>query len=95
MAAKTKISRPLHMMYWNADGVERDKLLLGVVLECEVINIALLGETKLRPNSNLKIRNYTTYHNPGPNPPHGGTAILIKPASNPGSFKHHNFKTFS
>ena len=78
MAVKTKLCKPLQILYWNADGVERDKLLLGVVLEREAIDIALIGETRLRPNSKLKIRNYTTYHTPGPNSPHGGTAVIIK-----------------
>ena len=84
MAHKTKPRRPLRILYWNSDGVERDKLLLGVVMERESIDLALLGETRLKPNNNLKIRNYVTYHNPGPNPPHGGTAVLIKR-----SIQHH------
>ena len=48
MAATIKLKRPLRLLYWNAVGVEHDTLLLGVVLEREGINIALLGETKLR-----------------------------------------------
>ena len=78
MANKTNLKRPLRILYWNTGGVERDKLLLGVVMERESIDLALLGETKLKPNRNIKIRNYITYHNPGPNPPNGGTAILVK-----------------
>ena len=78
MAHINTLKRPLRILYWNADGVERDKLLLGVVMERESIDLALLGETRLKPNRTLKIRNYSTYHNPGPNPPYGGTAILIK-----------------
>ena len=74
----TKLKRPLRLLYWNADGVERDKLLLGVILEREDIDIALLGETKLKPNGTLKVRKYSTYHSPGPNTPHVDTAMLIK-----------------
>lgn len=74
----TQISRPLKILYWNADGIERDKLLLGVVLESKQIDIALICETRIKPNTSLKFRNYDIYHTPGPNPPYGGTAIIIK-----------------
>lgn len=73
-----KISRPLTIMYWNADGIERDKLLLTVVLQTKQIDLALICETRLKINTNLKIRNYDIYHSPGPNPPYGGTAVIIK-----------------
>ena len=64
MTAQTKLTRPLRLLYWNADGVERDKLLLGLVLEREAIDIALIGKTKIQANRTLKIRNYTMYQTP-------------------------------
>lgn len=76
--AKNHILRPLKIMYWNADGIERDKLLLDIVLHTKHIDIALICESRIKPNTVLKIRNYDVYHTPGPNPPYGGTAVIIK-----------------
>ena len=54
MANKTKPTRPLRILYWNSDGVEQDKLLLGIVMERENIDLALLGETKLNQTVTLE-----------------------------------------
>ena len=70
--------RPLRILYWNCDGIERDKLLFDYILQQQQIDIALLCETKLKQNTNWKIRNYYIYNTPGPNPTHGGTAVIVK-----------------
>ena len=60
--------------------------------EREDIDIAVIGETKLKLNCSLKVRNYITYHTPGPNPTHGGTAMphSILAATKPAINKHRN-----
>ena len=75
---KIQLTRPLKIMYWNCDGLERDKLLFGHIIQQKKIDVALLCETKLKPNRNYNFQNYDIYTTDGPNPPHGGTAIVIK-----------------
>lgn len=56
-----KIKSNIRIVFWNANGIEHKITELTDFLQEEGIDVALLGETYLRPNKNLKIQNYNTY----------------------------------
>ena len=71
----------IKILHWNSNGVSNKINELQALINQLKIDIILLGETKLKPTSKLKIPNYITHRTDLPpirgSPAHGGTAILV------------------
>ena len=66
-------------MLWNANGLQKSKKELEIILKLRNIDICLISETHFTKESYFKIDNYTTYDAIHPaNYARGGSAILIK-----------------
>ena len=66
-------------MLWNANGIQKHKNELELVLLTEKIDICLIAETHFTTQSYLKICNYETYQSNHPmNNARGGSAILVR-----------------
>ena len=64
------------MIFWNANGVKKQKTELQHFAEQHKIDIILINETHLKPSDRFTLANYRTYRNDGTG--WGGTAILVK-----------------
>ena len=73
------MKKSLSIMLWNANGLQKSKKELEIILKLRNIDICLISETHFTKESYFKIDNYTTYHTIHPaNCARGGSAILIK-----------------
>ncbi|GFW24947.1 probable RNA-directed DNA polymerase from transposon X-element [Trichonephila clavipes] len=74
----------LHIVSWNADGIQRKIEELENYINDNSPDIIALQETNLRPCIDLNIPNYSTHRNDRLTHRGGGTAILVK-----NSIAHH------
>ncbi|GFY01599.1 RNA-directed DNA polymerase from mobile element jockey [Trichonephila clavipes] len=74
----------LHIVSWNADGIQRKIEELENYINDNSSDIIALQETNLRPCIDLNIPNYSTHRNDRLTHRGGGTAILVK-----NSIAHH------
>ena len=88
MDNKTDLTEQLTIITWNACTLTGKTDDLADTLTRQVIDIALIQETRLQPQTNFKISNYKIYKKDRQNNQGGGTAILIKR-----SIKHHEINT--
>lgn len=72
------VPHAITIMSWNANSVYPKRHELETLLDDEKFDVVLIQETFLRPGTNFKIKNYTTYRNDRLTTIGGGTAILIK-----------------
>ena len=68
----------LKIITFNANGVYNDHATLQELIYRENIDIALVQETKIPKWFQWRIRGYKIYNTPGPNPAHGGTAVIVR-----------------
>lgn len=72
---------PLKIISWNANGIRNKISELQALLSTIHADIVLIGETKLKPSIQLKMRNFHVYRTDNPTQPgsiaHGGTAVLV------------------
>jgi len=70
---------PISILLWNANGLLHQKNEISAFLLTNSIDILLISEAHLTPNSSFKLPNYLTYHCDHPDgAAHAGSAILIK-----------------
>ena len=62
----------------NANGISGDAVTLQELLQRKGVDIAFVCETRLPQYFTWRNPGYRTYNIQGPNPPHGGTAIIIR-----------------
>lgn len=75
---------------WNANGLIQRRGELENFLHNEKIDVALISETHLTSNAQLKVRNFDMYHCPHPcGQARGGSAILIN-----SRIKHHVLQNY-
>lgn len=75
----TNISHQFSILQWNSNGLAHQKNELYAFLLTNHINILLISEAHLTPNSSFHITGYSTYHCDHPDgSAHAGSAILIK-----------------
>lgn len=77
MAGRNSRPKQLKILNWNANGLRAKVGELIHFLNKHKIDLAVLTETKLDPNFNLKIRNYNIFRYDR-NMRGGGVAILTK-----------------
>ena len=58
---KTKVSRRLNILQWNAEGIYNKKIPFMDRLRVEDIDIACVQETHLTPNHRFIVRGYQTF----------------------------------
>ncbi|GFW65473.1 probable RNA-directed DNA polymerase from transposon X-element, partial [Trichonephila clavipes] len=80
----TQTTDKLHIVSWNADGIQRKIEELENYINDNSPDIIALQETNLRPCIDLNIPNYSTHRNDRLTHRGGGTAILVK-----NSIAHH------
>ncbi|GBP33315.1 hypothetical protein EVAR_30903_1 [Eumeta japonica] len=71
----------LRIIYWNPGGIIGKTRELRDLAQLEDAHIILLGETKLRPEQELKIPNFFTYRRDeisARGPAYRGTAVLVR-----------------
>lgn len=68
----------LKVVYWNAHSVIQKKDEIKVFVESNMIDIALISETFLKPCHSFRLPNYVTYRTDRPIRSGGGTAILVR-----------------
>lgn len=72
----------LNVMVWNCNGITNKTEKRTAFIKLHNISIVLLSETRLNPNSQIKILNFHTYRSDCPliprRPQSGGTVILIR-----------------
>lgn len=73
--------KSLKILHWNTNGITNKISELVTLLSIEKIDIALIGETKIKPSSPIKIPNYISYRTDNPIRPggsaNGGTVTFI------------------
>lgn len=68
----------MSVILWNANGLNQHRTELDIYLHEKRIDIALITETHLTPQSKFYIHGYKIYRTDHPDgTSHGGTAILI------------------
>ena len=73
----------LHIVLWNANGLARHADEVKTYLSLQNVDIMLISETHFTTKSYINIPNYSVYDTQHPDgTAHGGTAIIIKMASN-------------
>ncbi|KAL4136344.1 hypothetical protein QTP88_007892 [Uroleucon formosanum] len=73
------IQHPITLFLWNANGLIHQKNELKALLHTLNLDLILISEAHLTPNTSFKIPGYQTYHCDHPdNTAHAGSAILIK-----------------
>ena len=72
-----KDKQPLHILYWNAEGIFHKKTPLKAGLENEKISIACIQRTHLNPENRFSIRGYQAFRMDRMGHK-GGVIILIK-----------------
>lgn len=77
-ATNNPINHNIRLAFFNANGIKRQKLLFIQFLKDNRVDIALLSETFLKPNTAFKIPNYKILRNDRTEGRKGGTAIAIK-----------------
>ncbi|GFU68212.1 probable RNA-directed DNA polymerase from transposon X-element [Trichonephila clavipes] len=80
----TQTTDKLHIVSWNADGIQRKIEELENYINDNSPDIIALQETNLHPCIDLNIPNYSTHRNDRLTHRGGGTAILVK-----NSIAHH------
>lgn len=76
---QSNIHHPIAILLWNANGLIHQKNELSAFLKSKSIDILLISESHLTPNSSFKIPGYSTHlcnHPDGT--AHAGSAIIIK-----------------
>jgi exonuclease III len=79
----TRVHRPLKVLAFNANGIERQRYELSKQLQDLRVDVALFTETHLKPHERFFIPNYPSYHfyrtdrYPGRK---GGTGLAVKKA---------------
>lgn len=77
--------KAIKIMLWNANGIQKHKKEIELILQTEHIDVCLISETHLTRHSTFCIDNYDTYHTIHPmNCARGGSAILVRK-----NIKHH------
>lgn len=75
----------IKILLWNANGIQKQKKELELLLNSQSIDICLISETHLTSQSYFSIPLYETYHTIHPmNCARGGSAIIVR-----SSIKHH------
>ncbi|GFX73782.1 RNA-directed DNA polymerase from mobile element jockey [Trichonephila clavipes] len=87
---KLLTTNKLHIVSWNADGIQHKIQELENYINDNSPDIIALQETFLRPIIDLKIPNYSTYRNDRLTHHDGGTAILVK-----NSITHHPINIYT
>ena len=73
------MNKPIKILLWNANGIQKHKKELEIILRTKEIDVCLVAETHLTSQSYFKINNYDTYHTTHPlNCARGGSAVIIK-----------------
>ncbi|GFV89565.1 probable RNA-directed DNA polymerase from transposon BS [Trichonephila clavipes] len=80
----------LHIVSWNADGIQHKIQELENYINDNSPDIIALQETFLRPSIDLNIPNYSTYRNDRLTHRGGGTVILVK-----NSISHHPINIYT
>ena len=78
MTSYKKKPKFLRLLTWNANGINNKKHEFREFLCREMVDVALLSETHLKPNLRANIPNYNCYRNDRMDGRGGGTAIYIK-----------------
>lgn len=69
-------------MSWNCNGISTKTHELSTFIKLHNINIVLLDEIRLNPNTTFNVPGFHIYRTDCPpkpkTPPHGGTAILVR-----------------
>ena len=69
----------LKVMLWNANGVQKHKKELEILLNSKKIDVCLVAETHFTKESYFKIQFFETYHTTHPmNCARGGSAVIIR-----------------
>jgi len=74
MTRRTKF----RILNFNANGIYQDRLTLQELLHSLDVDVALICETKVPVWFQWRVPGYKVYNTRGPNPPFGGTAVLVK-----------------
>lgn len=73
------IQHPITLLLWNANGLIHQKNELKALLHTLNLDLILISEAHLTPNTSFKIPGYQTYHcDHLDKTAHAGSAILIK-----------------
>ncbi|GJQ79034.1 hypothetical protein Trydic_g8736 [Trypoxylus dichotomus] len=64
--------------FWNANGLSNKKTELEEFIQRHQMDVLLIGETHLRANDRLSLRNFRVYRTDREGARGGGTAIMIK-----------------
>lgn len=78
MNAQTTTTTTLKIAFFNANGIDKQKLEMAAFAEHHNLDAILLNEIHLRAGNRLKMANYATYRNDRQKGPGGRTAILVK-----------------
>lgn len=81
----------LRVLTWNANGLTDRRQELETFLHTEMIDVALISETRFTRMTHISIKNYRIYttNHPSGNS-HGGTAVIIK-----NNLKHYSIEDYS
>ena len=78
METNKKIHRHIKIIYFNANGLNRQKQAFQKFIEDHQIDVALINETFLKPHITFRLANYNVIRNDRLDQQNGGTAIVIK-----------------
>lgn len=71
-------SKPINIVFWNANGIRRATTEIQLLAESCKADAILVCETRLSKNQNFGLPNYITYRNDRVGQAGGGTAVLLR-----------------
>jgi exonuclease III len=74
----TTVHRPLKVLSFNANGIERQRYNLSEQLQDLYVDVALVSETQLKPHERFFISNYHFYRTDRYSGRKGGTVIAVR-----------------